>query len=193
MLVILKFDSYTEEYYSGLCKKLNIEYKISLKEKDISKANFIILPDTNSIGKLIRKMQLMNLYSMLKILNTPILGVNNGMILMCDEIIDFNKAGLGFFSLDVNSIVKNSNGEYFERKVKYLKKSKLLKDLNVEKVLIKNKNYLSKNLYTTSILNSGGKEISLTMENENFYGVQIDEMENSILFSQIINNFVKLK
>ena len=193
MLVILKFDSNTEEYYSSLCENLNIEYKISLKEKDISKASHIILPDADLLLKLIKKMQLMNLYSMLRILKIPILGVNNGMMLMCDKIIDLNKSGLGFFNIDVNSIVKNTNSKFVKREVAILKKSMLLNRLTDKNVLIENSNYLSKNLYTTSIINGSNEEISFTMENMNYYGVQIDVKMNSGLFAQIVNNFIGLK
>ena len=192
MVVILNFNSSTEKYYCNLLDSMNIEYKISLKEIDISKADHVILPDTNNLSRIIKKMQLMNLYSLLRLIKIPMLGVNNGMILMCNKIVDINKSGLGFFNIKASLIKFESpkDIEYNFGKIEKLAETELLPDVPKQKIAIRDLNYLEKNSFSVSKINVVGKEISFIMRTNNHYGVQIDIEKNRDLFDLIIKNFL---
>ncbi len=192
MVVILNFNSNTEKYYCSLLDSMNIEYKISLKEIDISKADHVILPDTNNLSRIIKKMQLMNLYSLLRIIKIPILGINNGMILMCNKIVDINKSGLGFFNIKASliNIESPKDIEYNFGKIEKLAETELLLDVPTQKIAIRNLNYLEKNSFSVSKINMVEKEISFIMRKNNHYGVQIDIEKNKYLFGLIIKNFL---
>jgi imidazoleglycerol phosphate synthase glutamine amidotransferase subunit HisH len=194
MVVILKFDSNVEEFYSTLFMELNIDYKISLRENDISRAEHIILPDTDLLIKVIKKLQLMNLYSLLRMKNVPILGVNNGMVLMCNKIVDINKTGLGFFNINANTIsVNDEKGEEIkEIEFRKVDKSKLLTDTSEIVKFNKKKKYLKSNHFSTSKINIDKNKYSFIMEKDNYFGIQIDIKENKDLFKKILTNFIKL-
>ncbi len=194
MVVILKFDSNVEEFYSTLFMELNIDYKISLRENDISRAEHIILPDTDLLIKVIKKLQLMNLYSLLRMKNVPILGVNNGMVLMCNKIVDINKTGLGFFNINANTIsVNDEKGEDIkETEFRKVDKSKLLTDTSEIVKFNKKKKYLKSNHFSTSKINIDKNKYSFIMEKDNYFGIQIDIKENKDLFKKILTNFIKL-
>jgi imidazoleglycerol phosphate synthase glutamine amidotransferase subunit HisH len=194
MVVILKFDSNVEEFYSTLFMELNIDYKISLRENDISRAEHIILPDTDLLIKVIKKLQLMNLYSLLRMKNVPILGVNNGMVLMCNKIVDINKTGLGFFNINANTIsVNDEKGEEIkETEFRKVDKSKLLTDTSEIVKFNKKKKYLKSNHFSTSKINIDKNKYSFIMEKDNYFGIQIDIKENKDLFKKILTNFIKL-
>ena len=194
MVVILKFDSNVEEFYSTLFMELNIDYKISLRENDISRAEYIILPDTDLLIKVIKKLQVMNLYSLLRMKKVPILGVNNGMVLMCNKIVDINKTGLGFFNINANTIsINDEKGEEIkETEFRKVDKSKLLTDTSEIVRFNKKKKYLKSNHFSTSKINIDKNEYSFIMEKDNYFGIQIDIKENKDLFKKILTNFIKL-
>ncbi len=191
MVVILKFDNETEKYFAKLFNELNIECRISLKETDIAKAGHIILPDTNYLPEVIKKIQLMNLYSIIKILKVPVLGINNGMILMCNKIKNIHKAGFGFYTLQPNTITHKTE-QLVKAKIENTKKDILLTGIKEKEIRIYSKEYLPANRYSTSLLNVKDKKYSFSMKDGNHFAIQIDMERNKNLFKQIISNFVEL-
>ena len=101
MISIINYEnSYSTEIVEMLIE-FNLEYKLLTDEVLICKADTIILPDCSDIRRAMRKMQLLNISNVLKIVNKKIIGINNGMFLMCSNFFDSGISGLGFFHSDV--------------------------------------------------------------------------------------------
>ena len=66
-------------------EKLGVDQKFTSVESEILAADRIILPDCSDIKKALKRLHLLNLFSMLKMIQKPVLGIANGFSLMCEN------------------------------------------------------------------------------------------------------------
>ncbi len=91
------------EYLLYRLEKLGIELKFTSVESEILAADRIILPDCRDLKKAVKRLHLLNLFSMLRMVKKPVLGIGNGFALMCEGTPVMNCEGLGFFPISVNT------------------------------------------------------------------------------------------
>lgn len=82
-------------------EKLGIEQKFTSVESEILAADRIILPDCKDLKRAVRRLHLLNLFSMLRMIKKPVLGIGNGFALMCEGTGFTSCEGLGFFPVSV--------------------------------------------------------------------------------------------
>ncbi len=97
MIVIINHEREESEKYCDLLNSKGIESKISNSEPVICSSDKILITDCNDIDKLIRKFQLLNLFSLLKMIKKPIIGIGLGAAIMHEKIQTIDKTGLGYF------------------------------------------------------------------------------------------------
>ncbi len=192
MIVILKYSNKNEQEFSGIFEKLKLEYTFTLDESIIIKASHIILPDTNNLNKAVRKMQLMNLYSVLRMIKKPILGINNGFNLMCNNLTDIQKLGLGLFPIDSETCSSKNEVSNNIGKINVLKKTNILEQINIKTVNCNLDRPIDVNDFTTSVISNNNQEYSLTCENGNYYSIQMEISKNKELFEKLVENFTNL-
>lgn len=192
MIVILKYSIKTDQEFSEIFEKLKLDYTFTLDESIIIKASHIILPDTYNLNIAIRKMQLMNLYSVLRMIKKPILGINNGFNLMCNNLSDIQKLGLGLFPIDSKTCSSKNEVNSNIGKINVLKKTNILAQINIKDVNCHLGRTVDVNNFTTSVISNNNQEYSLTCENENYYSIQMEISNNKELFEKLIGNFVSL-
>ncbi len=111
MVTIVSYNKHNSEFIKSLLGMREFEIKISSLEIDIVNADKIILPDANKFDTAYRKLQLCNLFSVLRLMSKPVLGINVGLHLMCNRIVNKEKIGLGLFDFDTSCIdEKNVDG-----------------------------------------------------------------------------------
>ena len=71
MITIVNYDREASNSIAKILTDLEVVYKVSSKELDIISAKKLILPDGKDINIIFRKLQLLNLYSLLKMVNQP--------------------------------------------------------------------------------------------------------------------------
>lgn len=106
---IVNYDNQYSETVLKLVERLGFSAKLITDEINICNSDVLILPDCNDLLKANRKLQLFNLSNVLKIINRKIIGINNGMFLMCSNFIGFNMCGLGLFHSDVYKFNNTQN------------------------------------------------------------------------------------
>ena len=173
MIAIISYCKHNAEQIISLLEQNEIEIKISSSEIDIVKADKIILPDAHNFNSAYRKLQFSNLFSLIRLLNKPILGINIGFHLMCKRIVDKKKMGLGLFDVDISHNHNLSEDKKFRSGiVQLIGESKLVKQIDEGSVLeVCERNYQSINKFTKSKLLIENEEYSLTYENDNYFGV----------------------
>lgn len=194
MIIILDYQQ-NHLTMSNFLKEKGEYFKFSLREDEILNASKIILPDTENIQKAIKKLQIYNLFNLLRIVNKPILGINNGFFLMCNEILNLNKCGLGLFDLTIVNSKNVVEDKLVEGLIEISEDSKLLNsNFNNRSVLFEIENQLSVNEFTKSSLNYFDQKFNLICENQNYYGIQIfyEQPKNLEIFKEILTNFLKL-
>lgn len=194
MLGILNYDPDNAEFISNLLKKIGFESKIIHNEFDLLSAEKIILPDCEFLGLAIRKLQVSNLFNALKILQKPFLGINCGMFLLCNEVINYHLFGLNLFPLKIDRLKKYCSFDLFDKpaKVEIVQKSKLFSDIAPDvRFNFHNKFFIYSKEYETSTLKIDWHEISTSIEKENIFGIQFNIVDDETSL-KILYNFSKI-
>ena len=89
------------EYLLYQLEKLGVPLKFTSVESEILAADKIILPDCHDLKKAIKRLHLLNLFSMLRMIKKPVLGIGNGCSIMCENTHEIDKPGLGFFPVSL--------------------------------------------------------------------------------------------
>lgn len=193
MILVLGYNKSETDILNKIFEKNNIDYKYSLLESDILNSDKIILPESQNFSSAYRNMNMMNLFSILRMVKKPILGINNGYKLMCNQLLNNSKCGLGFFNIDVEVREENSSEDSFANgEIIIAENCKLLKSLPFNSVLFNKDIQLEAFDCSKIIINSNEKKYSLLHEYKNFYGLEINFAQNSIISEQIITKFAKL-
>jgi glutamine amidotransferase len=74
-----------------------LDFKLTYSESEILHARHVILPNTDSISSAIKQLHLLNLFTLLRLCNKPMLGISLGMNLMSAYTKDMDLSCLGIF------------------------------------------------------------------------------------------------
>lgn len=195
MILILGYNNCEWKCLNDILDSNKFEYKYSLLESQIMKADKFILPDPLNFNSTYRKLNMMNLFSMLRMVNKPILGINNGFRLMCGQLLNESKCGLGFLPLELNISTNLEITEKFEKGlIGFKDKSKLLNEKYKGEEISFSLNYLPIVCeYSKAVISHQGLEYSLTYESDYYYGIDLNYELNPKICNDIIKNFAKLK
>jgi imidazole glycerol-phosphate synthase subunit HisH len=171
-----------------------LKFNVTKNENDIIGSERIILPGTEEALLAVKKLHLLNLFTVLRIIKKPVLGIGLGMQLLSEFSREGNVACLGKFSGTVEQFDETISkvpysGNY---KISMVKNSKLFKEIdgNAE-FRFRNSFYLPSNDYTTAYSNNG-VNFSAAIEKENFYGVQFHPEESGKDGITLLRNFSEL-
>ena len=194
MILILGYNNSETEFLNEILDSLNIHYKYSLLEPQIIKADKFILPHPLNFNSTYRKLNMMNLFSILKMVEKPMLGINNGFRLMCNQLLDNSKCGLGFFPIELNLDSDYDISEKLETgKLGFKNPSKLLSSkFEGEKIKFKLDALPMVCEFSKAVFKYENYYNSLTYENNNYFGVEMDFELNPKISYEIIRKFAKL-
>ena len=193
MISVLDIDHQHSLELADSLKVITENFKITLDESEILKSSKIIISYSGNISKAIRKLHLMNLFSALRMTSDkPILGIDSGMHLMCE-----NAEGLSCLGLIPGLTVKSVNlaeDEFSDNNFEIIKISDdfLLKNIDDGVKFYFEKNYfLSKNIFSTSVLKKK-EELSASIRKDNFFGLQFLPQKSKEYGLKVLKNFVEL-
>ncbi len=172
--------------------ELNIPFVKTRNEKDIIYCNKIIISDASNLSKAVKRIHLFNLFSLLRFLKKPTLGISLGMDLLCNKSND----GISCLGL-VESDIINDTLEEVNIKIPGMKAVEITKE-NKLFSNIKNKSqfYFANNYHTnisdyTIAITTGDSYYSAAIQKDNFYGVQFLPEKSGEQGLQIIKNFAQ--
>ncbi len=97
MIAIL---DYNKDYAQTLEKLLDgsgIEAKASMNESILCRAQEIVFPPVPEISGVLRKFHVLNLYSLLRMVKKPVLGIGSGVELMLEYAVEKKESALCYF------------------------------------------------------------------------------------------------
>ena len=192
MLTIIDYGNTEAQLVTDTLKKLNVEFIISSKEADFLSGDKLILPDSDDITSSIKNLHLLNLFSILRMIKKPILGIGTGMHLMCESLKDNESACLGCFPVECESGEQRTVKESVMLSIIIIKSSNLLKGIGEkDKFYFERKCFIPPNDFTTSIVNMDGK-ITSSLEKDCLYGVHFNPEKSGEAGLKILNNFLEL-
>ena len=192
MITIVDYGNTDATELSEFIKELNFDIAISANEPDIMRCDKLILPHCKDISSSINKLHLLNLFSILRIIKKPILGIGTGMHLMTKTYKNKDAACLGCFPVECESIYQPEGDIPKMKSINIVKESKLLNGIsNEDKFSFKSDCFISSNKYTTSTaqINRG---ITASLEKEHLYGVQFNPEHSGKAGLKILKNFLQI-
>jgi len=192
MITIIDYDNTNSNEIAESLEKLSVEYIISNREPDILQADKLILPDSKDISSSIKKLHLLNLFSILRMLDKPILGIGTGMHLMTKSFKDINAACLGCFPVECSTDAQNSREASQRLVINVIKETELFNNVAEEdRFYFEGNCFIPRNEFTTSVVNIGG-EITSSIEKNHLYGVQFNLEKSGDPGLQILKNFLDI-
>ncbi len=190
MISVLEYNKTKPILLVKILEELNLEFRFTLLESKIIQSDRIIFPPIDNFDKTYRKLQITNIFNLLKLYKKPILSIGNGFLLMANKIIDKEKQGLGFFDFKVSSDYAVKDVNMVECNLCKLKNSELLHNINNdEKIKIAGSQKKLGLKYCTSLVNLEGEKYAITSENKKFYAAHVNYSQNTDFIKKIINNF----
>lgn len=189
MIAIIDYQLDRNPALDDALKSLNVEFLFANSEKEIMSADSIILPDTSDVKQAVRQLHLLNLFSMLRMLNKPVLGIARGFELMCEFAGENHSACLGLLPIDVKFISEASVSGFFS--IQTLKQTTLLNGVSSgDNFYFESENAVRQNENTSSIISATNN--SATLEKNNFYGTLFLPEKSGDGGKKILENFVSI-
>ncbi len=194
MIALIDYGAGNVASVANALNELGQKYKITNSETEICRAGKVIFPGVGEASFAIKQLHKLNLYSLLRIVKRPILGVCLGMQLMADFSTEGDIQCLGIFPGEVLKFdpqkVKVPHMGWND--IHFKKESKLFSGIKEgERFYFANSYYLPVNEFTTSYCNNS-IDFSASMEKENYYGVQFHPEKSSDAGLKILKNFIEL-
>jgi imidazole glycerol-phosphate synthase subunit HisH len=194
MITVIDYNLGSVDKIAQALTSSDLQFRITKNENDIIGAERIILPGTEEAFSAVKKLHLLNMFTVLRIVKKPVLGIGLGMQLLSEFSKEGNVACLGKFTGTVEkfdgaiSIVPFA-GLY---PIKIVKESLLLKNINENTEFgFRNSYYLPSYDYTSaSAINT--ISFSAVIEKDNFYGVQFHPEESGTAGLTLLRNFSEL-
>ena len=194
MLTIIDYKLGGVDKVADALTRAGIKFRITTNENDIIGSEKIILPGNEKAFSAVKKLHLLNLFTVLRIVKKPVLGIGLGMQLLSEFSREGDVACLGKFPGTVKRFsTPNAKIPFDENtSIRILKKSPLFNKINdSDTFFFCNSFYLEVNGFTTA---STDNDIlfSAAIEKDNFYGVQFHPEESGEAGLKILLNFSEL-
>lgn len=192
MLALIQCENTSVAELSKVLKHMGQPFIITNNESDICNCDKLILYGSGSAKQNIKQLHIYNLFSMLRMIKKPILGIGLGIELMCDHTDGEKVSCLGLFPVDSNRIKDEQTiiSQPGLKKIEMLQKSKLFKGIESGSEFYFSENYfLPQNEFTTSVVENG-ERFSASMERENAFGVQFHPEKSGNAGLILLRNFL---
>ncbi len=194
MITIVDYEDSNAAELGNCIKQLTEDFVISKNEIDICRANKIIFPGSGTAPHAMRRIHLLNLFSVMRIIRKPILGIGLGMQLMADYSLEGNISCLGIFP---GTAQKFKNGKMDPlneglQVVSFKKDSELFTGVkDNEKFYFNHTYYLPLSELTTST-SKHSINFSASVEKNSSFGVQFHPEKSGEQGLQLLRNFINL-
>ncbi len=170
--------------------KIGEDYIVTNKEPDIINCDHVIIGDASNLSKAIRRIHLMNLFSLLRFLKKPTLGISMGMELLCNKSND----GISCLGLIESDIINDTINDAVIRlpgmkSVEITKQNDLFAKIENGTEFYFANNY-HVDIFDETIATAGeSNSFSAAVQHGNFYGVQFIPEKSGEQGLQILKNF----
>lgn len=194
MIAVIDYDRETIDPVKDALDRLDTDYIVTNSELKICRADKVIFPSSREVSYAIRQLHMLNLFTILRIIKRPVLGIDSGMQLLAKKFEPSNLPFLGVFSGTIEkfdgeiSIIPNEQ----LLKVKQKKDSILFNGIDDnQEFYFDHSHYLPEVENTTSTA-VNGIEFTTSMEKRNYYGVQFLPELSGDAGLKVLKNFIDL-
>jgi glutamine amidotransferase len=203
MIALIDYGAGNTASVANALTELKQEFRITNSEQVICRSDKVIFPGVGEASFAVKQLHLLNLFTLLRIVKKPLLGICLGMQLMAESSAEGNVTCLGIFP--GSSVLFNSEKTKVPHmgwnEIHHVKESKLFTGIKEgEKFYFANSYYIPQNSCTITTTENDsqrdpgapGEVFSSAMEKNNFFGVQFHPEKSGDAGLQLLNNFTKL-
>jgi glutamine amidotransferase len=194
MITIVDYEDSNAIEIGECIKQLTSDFVVSNSEIDICRASKIIFPGNGNATRAMKRIHLLNLFSIMRIIRKPLLGIGLGMQLMADYSLEGNISCLGFYPGTAQKFENGKPNEINEgmQSVSIKKESKLFSGINDgEKFYFHHTYYLPLSGLTTST-SKHNINFSASVEKNSSFGVQFHPEKSGDAGLQMLSNFINI-
>lgn len=194
MITIVDYSNSGAEQIAECIRPITDNFVVSNSELDICRAGKIIFPGSGNAPEAMRELHILNLFSVLRIVKKPMLGIGLGMQLMAAYSMEGNISCLGIFPGTFQKFENGKSPSINEgmKSVSLNRESKLFNGLPEDsKFYFNHSYYLPENKYTTSLVKHS-VEFSSSMEKNQSFGVQFHPEKSGEAGIKLLKNFVEI-
>ncbi len=194
MIAVIDYGAGNTASVANVLDELKTDYIITNKENDLCNAQKIILPGVGEASFTVKRLHLLNLFSFLRLIHKPVLGICLGMQLLCEHSEEGNASCLGVFDLSTKKFDKlmGKVPHMGWNKIEIIKESKLFSGIMDKSYFyFAHSYYVPNNKYSSSQCEHG-IVFSVSIERDNFYGVQFHPEKSGEVGIKLLKNFIEL-
>ncbi len=195
MITIVDFGDINSKEVADALSKITKDFRISSNEVEICRADKIIFPGAGSAKDAIKKIHLLNLFSVLRIIiEKPILGIGLGMQIMCEYTYEGNISCLGIFPGSIQKFSNSTQNHLHEGfdKVIIVKENQLFRNIpDKSEFYFNHSYYLPLSEHTISVCRKE-IEFSSAIQRNLSFGVQFHPEKSGEVGLTLLENFIKL-
>ncbi len=194
MIAVIEYGAGNTASVSNALEELDAEFVITRKESEISNADRVIFPGVGEASSAVKRLHLMNLFSLLRVIKKPMLGICLGMHILCERSEEGSVACLSVMNGEAkkfdDSKVKVPHMGW--NKVKIIEESKLFHCIDDETYFyFAHSYYIPENELTIAVAKHG-VEFSAAIQKDNYYGVQFHPEKSGEAGLKLLKNFIEL-
>jgi len=194
MIALIDYGAGNVFSVANALKALKQDFKITKSETEILAADKVIFPGVGEASFAVKQLHFLNLFSVLRMVKKPLLGICLGMQLLADYSTEGNVTCLG--------LIPGSSKKFDPSKTKVphmgwndiqiKNSSRLFNGIKSgERFYFAHSFYLPENEFTTSISDNNIKFAS-SIEKVNYYGVQFHPEKSAEAGLKLLQNFIEL-
>ncbi len=193
MIIIIDLGKENTASIQQALDELSIEYKVTSSEYEICRANCVILCGYGEASAGLKKLHLMNLFTVMRIIKLPLLGIGLGMQLMSTYSSEGNVSCLGIFPGATEKFAATEERHTGMFPIHVQSESKILSGIRSDdKFYFDHSYYLPISENTTSV-SEFGKNFSASMEKDKSFGVQFHPEKSGDAGLLILKNFLSIE
>jgi glutamine amidotransferase len=194
MITIIDYNLGSVNKVAESLRLSGIKCKITRNENDIIGAEKVILPGTEEAFSAVKKLHLLNLFTVLRIIKKPVLGIGLGMQLLSEFSREGDVACLGKFTGIAEKFDPAiSKVPFYGDYSLFIDKENLIFNYidNTAEFRFRNSFYLPIRDYTIATA-INGISFSAAIKKDNFFGVQFHPEESGEAGLRLLKNFSEI-
>jgi glutamine amidotransferase len=193
MIALIDYGAGNTASVANALEELKVDYKITQNEAVIMNAEKVIFPGVGEASYAIRKLHFLNLYSVLRMIKKPLLGICLGMQLLGNRSEEGDVSCLGLIPFESKKFDPKLN------KVPHMGWANVTKTSdtpildgirNDEFFYFAHSYYVPVNPYTLA-KTAYNTEFSAVVQKEYYYGVQFHPEKSGEAGLRVLNNFIE--
>lgn len=195
MIVVVEYGAGNTASVANALSQLGVEYKISDNEMLVGKAEKIIFPGVGEASSAVKQLHLNNLFTMLRVVKKPLLGICLGMQLLAEHSDEGDVACLGVVPTTINKFLEAKGFPVPHmgwNSVKVNSNSPLFEGIKQDEFFyFAHSYYMPINEFTTATADYG-IPVTAAIRHGYHYGVQFHPEKSGEAGLKILKNFVDL-